>query len=217
MSDSQTHSRVGVFLSYAREDNDILLAVNSAFEGIRQKTRQQLEIFYDRKSIDAGDIFDYAIREALQNSDYLVILYTGAYKQSHSYTGFEVGYFVSLMDDEMKKSENTSRQIVSMFVDEPPATTKTVQGIPLTISASELSSDRDIYMQQVRANVDNDPLTKFFITVADEVEKRFPKYTGDDETRKKEEEETLRKERLERFQAVQKIVPVLRGDMYDYL
>jgi len=54
MSDSQTHSRVGVFLSYAREDNDILLAVNSAFESIRQKTRQQLEIFYDRKSIGAA-------------------------------------------------------------------------------------------------------------------------------------------------------------------
>jgi len=122
-----------------------------------------------------------------------------------------------LMDDEIKTSGNTPRRIVSMFVDEPPATTETVQGIALTISASELSSDRDIYMEQVRANVDNDPLTDFFNTVADEVEKRFPKDTRDDETRKKEQEETLNKERLERFQAVQKIVPVLRGDMYDCL
>jgi TIR domain len=209
MPNTKAHSRVGVFLSYAHEDNDILQAVHRAFEVIRQQTHQQLEIFYDKKSIDEGDIFDNTIRDALRNSDYLIILYTGAYKKSHSYTGFEVGYFVSLMDDEMQTSGNTSRRIVSMFVDDPPATTKGVQGIDLAISTDELSSNRDIYMERVRTNVDNDPLTRFFNSVADKVEEGFPKDIADDGT--------LSKERLERFQAVQKIVPMLRGEMYDCL
>src|SRR5207248_1657128 len=125
MPDTKAHSRVGVFLSYAHEDNDILQAVHRAFEVIRQQTHHQLEIFYDKKSTD------------------------------------------------------------------------------------ELSSNRDIYMERVRTNVDNDPLTRFFNSVADKVEEGFPKdiaYDG-----------TMSKERLERFQAVQKIVPILRGEMYDCL
>jgi hypothetical protein len=58
MPDMKTHSGVGVFLSYVHEDNDILQAVHRAFGVIRQQTQQQLEIFYDKKSIDGGDIFD---------------------------------------------------------------------------------------------------------------------------------------------------------------
>jgi hypothetical protein len=207
MADTKTHSGVGVFLSYAHEDNDILQAVHRAFEVIRQQTRQQLEIFYDKKSINEGDFFDNTIRNVLRDSDYLIILYTGSYKRSHSYTGFELGYFFSLMDDEIQTSGNTSRQIVSMFVDNPPAITAKVQGIDLTISTDELSSNRDIYMERVRANVDNDPLTRFFNSVADKVEEGLPEF--DDRTRSKKQ--------LERFQAVQKIVPVLRGEMYDCL
>jgi hypothetical protein len=208
MADMKTHSGVGVFLSYAHEDNDILQAVHRAFEVIRQHTRQQLEIFYDKKSIDEGDFFDNKIRDALRDSDYLIILYTGAYKRSHSYTGFELGYFYSLMDDEIQASGNTSRQIVSMFVDGPPVILRGVQGIELAISTGELSSNRDIYMERVRANVDKDPLTRFFNSVADKVEERQKDIVDDG---------TMNKKRLERFQAVQKIVPVLRGEMYDCL
>jgi hypothetical protein len=159
MADTKTHSGVGVFLSYAHEDNDILQAVHRAFEVIRQQTRQQLEIFYDKKSINEGDFFDNTIRDALRNSDYFIILYTGSYKRSHSYTGFELGYFFSLMDDEIQTSGNTSRQIVSMFIDNPPEITLKVQGIDLAISTDELSSNRDIYMERVLKNIDNDTLT----------------------------------------------------------
>lgn len=206
MADTKTHSGVGVFLSYAHEDNDILQAVHRAFEVIRQQTRQQLEIFYDKKSINEGDTFGNTIRDGLRKSDYLIILYTGSYKRSHSYTGFELGYFFSLMDDEIRTSGNTSRRIVSMFVDNPPAIAMEVQGIDLTILPGELSSNRDIYMERVRTNVDKDPLTRFFNSVADKVEERF-----------KTDDGTMSKKRLERFQAVQKVVPVLRGEMYDCL
>jgi hypothetical protein len=81
MPDRETYSRVGVFLSYAHEDNDFLQAVYRAFEVIRQHTHQQLEIFYDKKSIDEGEMFSDTIRDALRNSDYLIILYTGSYKK----------------------------------------------------------------------------------------------------------------------------------------
>lgn len=158
MPDTKTYSRVGVFLSYVREDTDILQAVFPAFEVIRQQTQQQLEIFYDKTSIDGGDIFDNIIQDALRKSDYLIILSSGAYKESHFYTGFELGYFASLMDDEKQTSGNTSRQIVSMYVGDPPAPIRGIQGINLGISAGELSSNRDIYMERVRTNVDNDAL-----------------------------------------------------------
>jgi hypothetical protein len=197
MLDRKMYSRVGVFLSYAREDDDILQAVNRAFQVVRQHTHQCLEIFFDKKSIDEGDIFENTSRDALRDSDYLVILYTGTYKRSHSFTGFEVDYFISLMDDEIRTSGNTFRRIVSMFLDEPPEVAGGVQGIDLGISARELSSNRDTYMERVRMSVDHDPLTRFFNSIADKVEELILKDMVDSDT--------LNRERIECFQAVQKL------------
>lgn len=96
-----------------------------------------------------------------------------------------------------------------MFLDELPEVAGGVQGIDLGISARELSSNRDTYMERVRMSVDHDPLTRFFNSIADKVEELILKDVVDSDT--------LNRERIERFQAVQKIVPVLRGEMYDCL
>jgi len=209
MSEKKTPSRVSIFLSYAREDADILQAVTHAFEALRQKTYQYLDVFFDTKSIDAGDVFDDKIRAALRNADYLIILYTGRYKRSHSYTGFEVGYFASLMDDEVRTSGKPLRQIVPMYIDEPPGTLAGVQGVDLTVPVDDLSSNREAYMTRVRAAVNDDPLTHFFDSVGAEVEKRLPEGMVD--------KGTLEKDRIERIEGVRELVPVLRGDLYDCL
>jgi hypothetical protein len=202
---------VGVFLSYAREDTDILEAVTCAFEGLRQKAYQHLNIFFDTKSINVGEVFDDKIRAALRAADYLVILYTGRYKRSHSYTGFEVGYFASVMDEEAQTSASgkSSRQLVAMYIDEPPGTMQGVQGIDLTIPIQDLNADREAYMAQVRTKVNDDPLTRFFDDVGAKVESRLPEGMVD--------KDTLARERIERIQAVRELVPVLRGAMYDCL
>ena len=211
MSESETHSRVGAFLSYAREDTDILEAVTCAFEGLRQKAYQHLNIFFDTKSINVGDVFDDRIRAALRAADYLIILYTGRYKRSHSYTGFEVGYFASVMDEEARTSANgtSSRQLVPMYIDELPGTMGGVQGIDPTIPIRDLRSDREAYMEQVRTNVNDDPLTRFFDSVGAKVENRLPEGLVD--------KDILERERIERIQAIRALVPVLRGAMYDCL
>ena len=209
MSASKTHSRVSLFLSYAREDADILQAVNRAFEALRQKTYQYLDVFYDKQSIDVGDVFDNKIRAELRDADYLVIIYTGQYKRSHSYTGFEVGYFASLMDEEVREGLTPSRQVVPLYIDEPPGTVVGVHGIDLRIPIEDLSSDREAYIARMRTNVNDDALTRFFDSVGTKVESRLPESMVD--------RETLERERIKRIEAVRELVPVLRGEMYDCL
>jgi hypothetical protein len=91
MSEGKTHSRVGVFLSYAREDTDILEAVTRAFEGLRQKTYQHLNVFFDTKSIDVGEVFDDKIRAALRDADYLIVLYTNTFAKIDQLARASVG------------------------------------------------------------------------------------------------------------------------------
>jgi hypothetical protein len=107
-----------------------------------------------------------------------------------------VGYFASVMDEELRTntSGKPSRQVVPMYIDEPPGTMGGVQGIDLTIPIGDLSSSREAYMARVRTNVNNDPLTRFFDAVGAKVEKRLLEGMVD--------KDTLEQERIERIQTV---------------
>src|SRR5258708_2838134 len=91
--DNDAYRPAGVFISYAMEDHDIAQAIYQSLQSLGETIYDRIKIFLDSKSIDAADEIRADIRMGLKKSDFLVVLYTGLLKRSHSYTGFEVGFF----------------------------------------------------------------------------------------------------------------------------
>jgi hypothetical protein len=80
-----------LFISYASEDVGIALAIA---KGLREALGDGFaEVSMDKWFLQAGDVFKKELEAKLEKTNELVIVYTGVDKQSHSYTGWEVGYF----------------------------------------------------------------------------------------------------------------------------
>ena len=85
----QSEPRVSrIFISYASQDLPIALAIANAF-GIALGDGFA-EINIDKWFLQAGDEFNKQIELKLDKTDIFVIVYTGAEKRSHSFSGSEV-------------------------------------------------------------------------------------------------------------------------------
>ncbi len=82
---------MNVFISYAHEDSAIAVALSNMLQRTFGETLS--EVFLDTNSIDIGGEITVAIKEALRRADVLLVVSTGVLRPSHSWTGFELGYF----------------------------------------------------------------------------------------------------------------------------
>jgi hypothetical protein len=164
-----------LFISYAHEDENIAHAVYGA---LRQALGTNFaNIFLDKISIESGLNFETQIEDTLDSTDIFIIVYTGAEKPSHGYTGWEVGYFRRVQ----RLGENDvgiKRRIVPLYLYEPPATVISIQGLALGITRNDLSkSTEDFTKLEVGSN---EPMVKFIDELQDIVHKlieraEFPK------------------------------------------
>src|SRR5262245_34743575 len=99
VTERDAYRPAGVFISYAWEDHDLAQAVYQSLQALGESVYDRVKVFLDSKSIGEGDDIRDDIRQSLEKSDFLIVLYTGVRKQSH-YTGWEVGFFDALMQQE---------------------------------------------------------------------------------------------------------------------
>lgn len=88
-SPSPTRRRINIFISYSSEDSDLI----SSIVELLNKTFLFALFIYRDVEIMQGQDYAKAIDRALDDADILLVILTGRMKTSHSYTGFEVGYF----------------------------------------------------------------------------------------------------------------------------
>jgi hypothetical protein len=119
-----------IFISYASEDWNVANAIHSGLSAALPQVFA--EVCLDKWFLGAGQEFKQQIELKLEKTDVLIIVYTGVQKQSHSFTGWEVGYF-----ERLRKSD-PSRRIIPMFLEDPPATANEFEGISLRISSDLL-------------------------------------------------------------------------------
>jgi hypothetical protein len=91
------------------------------------------EVNLDKEFLEAGLAFQTQIEGKLQQTNLFVLVYTGVEKRSHSFTGWEVGYF-----DRILRTDATGRKKISLYLYGPPATTASEQGISLGLSKDQL-------------------------------------------------------------------------------
>jgi hypothetical protein len=141
-----------IFISYASEDLAIATAVASCFKTALPDFFAEVNI--DKDFLEPGSAFQAQIESKLQSTDVLVIVYTGAEKRSHSYTGWEIGYF-----DHIMRTEVGSRKKISLYLFGPPDATSSEQGIPLGLSKEQLKLSPSQFETAVSVSPE-DPLCK---------------------------------------------------------
>jgi hypothetical protein len=207
-----TYRPAAVFISYASEDSDIAQAVYPSLQSLGETIYDQIKIFFDFKSISGGDTIREEIRTFLYKSDYLIVIYTGVFKRSHGYTGFEVGFFDALIQDEIRHTNTSARKIVSIFFDEQPAVIEGILGICMNIEPRDLLGSRADYVKRSLQSPDNpDVLARLFHEIADRAEERLTPSLRIDR-------DTLDKWRQKRKSSIsQDIIPNLKGRLFDCL
>jgi len=141
-----------IFISYASEDVEIAKAVAGCFKTALPDFFA--EVNFDKSSLVPGSAFQAQIETQLQQTDRFIIVYTGAEKPSHSYTGWEVGYF-----DHIMRVDPRTRKKISLYLFNPPDTTAAEQGIPVGLSTEQLRSSFSDFESGLSVSPD-DPLCK---------------------------------------------------------
>jgi hypothetical protein len=119
-------SKIEIFVSYAKED---LPLVREIAEELKKPFGLGLRFFIDERSIAEGDEWRAKINDALDGADMLFIVSTGQKRDSHSFTGYEIGYF-SKSIRERPKTGTVKRHIIPLLIgDQPPIAVSDIQGI----------------------------------------------------------------------------------------
>jgi hypothetical protein len=150
-----------IFISYASEDLKIALAIANAFRVALGDVFAEINI--DKWFLQAGDEFKKQIELKLDKTDIFVIVYTGAEKQSHSFSGWEVGYF----DHVVKTSPDRTK--IPLFLDNAPITAEGVQGIALNVPRRSLQLDLAGFESELQVN-EEDPMCVLLATLQERVD-----------------------------------------------
>jgi hypothetical protein len=141
-----------IFISYASEDLAIATAAASCFKTALPDFFAEVNL--DKEFLEAGVAFQTQIESKLQQTDVFILLYTGAEKPSHGYTGWEVGYF-----DHIMRIEPGERKKIALYLFAPPPIAAVDQGIRLGLSADQLKLSLEQFESNLSVSPD-EPLCK---------------------------------------------------------
>ena len=205
------HRPAGVFISYASEDHDIAQALHQTLQSLGETVYDRIKVFLNSKSLSGGDEIRDDIRAFLYKSDFLIVVYTGVFKRSHGYAGFEVGFFDALIQEEIKKYGRATRRIISVYLDEPPLVLESILGICMNVDFRDLGGNRADYVQKSIQSPDSpDALARLFSQIAGRAEERFPPQLQDADTQDRNRQ---RRKKL----IAEDIIPNLKGKLFDCL
>jgi nucleoside 2-deoxyribosyltransferase len=151
-----------IFISYASEDLSIAHAVANGLSDALPEGFA--DVCFDKWFLQAGQEFKKQIESKLEKTDILIIIYTGVDKPSHSFTGWEVGYF------ERVRKNDPERRIIPMCLDELPAAAAEFEGCSLKMSRELLQlSVGEFSSRNVIA--EDDPMCVLIGELQDQVKK----------------------------------------------
>ncbi len=150
-----------IFISYASEDLPIAAAIGTCLKTALGDLFAEVNL--DKWFLQPGLAFKKQIEAKLQKTDVFLIVYTGAEKQSHSYTGWEVGYFDHVMETAQ------GRLKIALYLDTPPAISAEEQGISLGLGRDKLEMSCEQFESQLAVRRD-DPICSLLEQWQEEVE-----------------------------------------------
>jgi TIR domain len=144
-----------LFISYAREDAKVAIAV---FNALQTALGPTAEVVID-SGLPFGLNFEEEIRRNLDQTDTLVVIDSEVLKPAFGFTGMELGYFISIMGHEPDR--DFKRRIVPVYAEHPPEILAKHQGIKIGISPATLSMTLEEYEESLRTVGWDHPTVQF--------------------------------------------------------
>src|SRR5262245_13307905 len=160
-----------VFISYATEDANLAQAINL---GLKTVFTQLIKTTLD-SNMKLGVKWPPELEEALSRADVLLIISTGREKPSHSYTGFEVGFFRASMlaKPTMTYIEREQRLIIPIGGEKITDTVSDIEGLNLAADMRPflIGSDRQKFLQSLQSDTARNPFMKLFMRLKGLIQK----------------------------------------------
>jgi hypothetical protein len=121
------------FISYARENYNIAIAVR---EAIQTAAGPAAVVFMD-VALPFGVSFQEEIKTRLDETNVLVVVHSAILKSAFAFPGLELGYFIRAMESESRP--DFPRLIVPIYLEQPPDTAADKQGINIGISRATMN------------------------------------------------------------------------------
>ena len=173
LSPQPTVAKLEIFISYASEDVLLALALNKELSEYLDS--DFTHVWIDIEGIRAGFELNEQIKAQLDKTDILIVVYTGQHKQSHGFTGLEIGYF---MRAQSEASGRVQRRIVSFFSGEPPGTTSAIRGVPFDIDDVQLAMAEKEYEDDLQSTITVKHPTSLFLEDLENDVDEFRKLIG---------------------------------------
>jgi len=104
------YAPASVFLSYRPQSRAFAEVIYQILLQLGETVFDRIKVFMDSHSIVSGDSFIEATKEALDRSDFLLVL--GAALDRQVFSGYEVGYFSASNREQVGRGRDTGRRIV---------------------------------------------------------------------------------------------------------
>jgi|GEM_PF-3888221 len=143
------HRILRLFISYAREDEKIAIAVSNA---VQIALGPSAEVFID-SGLRFGLDFKAEIKKKLDETDVLIAVSSDALKPAFGFTGLELGYFMHAMEREA--SPAFRRRIVPIYLEKPPDVLAEDEGVNIGISRSTLALTFEEYEAGLTVDYDH--------------------------------------------------------------
>src|SRR5215467_12324798 len=162
--DNRASSRINIFISYAHEDRELVASIDSLLRETFEFA--PLSIYRDIE-IKEGQNWAKQIDTALQETDILLVIFTERMKMSHSYTGYEIGYFNRSIQQRRKGSAGFDRIYIPFCIGaDIPDTMHDIQGV--SIGADDVYKVLKTKVDSGEPGLDEDhPLVKLLTRISD--------------------------------------------------
>jgi hypothetical protein len=154
-----------IFISYASQEIAVASAVASCFRAALPDFFA--EVNFDKEFLEPGSAFQTQIASKLQETDRLIIIYTGAEKGTRGYSGFEVGYFEHIL-----RTDPARRKKIIFYLFEPPPASAFDPGLALGLSRAQLQLTTQEFESALSVSSD-EPLCKEISDWQEEVAKNI--------------------------------------------
>jgi hypothetical protein len=167
-----------VFISYASEDVGLAQAINSGLRNAFPLGTFKMTLASDLK---LGINWRSELEEALSDADILLIVASGRNKPSHSYTGYEVGFFsASKLASKSMRNFDFERLIIPIgVIARIPDALADIEGLNLTselepflVEEESLTNNNEEYLATIAALPDRNPFVKLLARLQEILESR---------------------------------------------
>jgi hypothetical protein len=157
--------KLQISVSYASEDYPLATKLHHRLS--EHFKDDFADVWIDTHGLRTGFKLTEQIQKRLDVTDVLLVVFTGQQKDSHSFTGIEVGYFMATMQ---RPQIPRPRSIISFYLKDRPDALADTKGVPFGIDVQNFAKTDSDFEALLLAISDEHPIARFLDQLEQQVD-----------------------------------------------